>query len=59
MITRNYTDEEGKSRFADLPLPCVREGGRERTPVQRATGIRTSRRHASHGWRSAKRRSRG
>src|SRR5215510_14938359 len=40
MITRNYTDTDGKSRFEDLPLPFVQEEGRERTPLQRATGIR-------------------
>jgi quercetin dioxygenase-like cupin family protein len=43
MITRNYTDTDGKSRFADLPLPFVWEEGRERTPLQRATGIRFNR----------------
>jgi len=40
MITRNYTDTDGKSCFADLPLPFVWEEGGERIPLQRATGIR-------------------
>ena len=39
MIMRNFTDQEGKSRFDDLLLPFEWENGRERTPVQRATGI--------------------
>jgi hypothetical protein len=43
MITRNYTDEAGKSQFEDLALPFVWEDDRERTPLQRATGIRFNR----------------
>jgi quercetin dioxygenase-like cupin family protein len=43
MITHNYTDTDGKSRFEALPLPFVWEEGRERTLMQRATGIRFNR----------------
>jgi quercetin dioxygenase-like cupin family protein len=43
MVTRNYTDKEGRSCVEDLTLPFVWEEGRERTPIQSATGIRFNR----------------
>jgi hypothetical protein len=41
MIIRNYTDEDGKSRFEEIPLTFEAYAGmREWTALQEATGFR-------------------
>jgi quercetin dioxygenase-like cupin family protein len=59
MIVRNYTGEDGKSHFEDIPLSFEAYAGvRERTAVQGATGVRFFRWPAGffYDWHNAPRR---
>lgn len=59
MIIRNYTGEDGKSHFEDIPLAFEAYAGvRERTALQGATGVRFSRWPAGYflDWHNAPRR---
>jgi quercetin dioxygenase-like cupin family protein len=59
MIIRNYTGEDGKSHFEDIPLSFdAHTDGRERTALQGAQGVRFARWPAGFflDWHNAPRR---